>query len=390
MQIMDRKQSRRTVTVFALASFLNDLGSDMIYPIWPMFITTGLGASMSVLGLLDGLGDSLVSLSQAASGYLSDRIRKRKVFVWLGYLLGSGSRIGYAVSGTWQHVVPFRVLDRAGKMRGAPRDAIIADVSSRGNRGTHFGVLRAMDNLGAVCGILVCIALFEVLGYRSLFLLAAIPSAVGAILVVLFIKERKPEDNRVYKGISFSELDRNFRLFLFLSAVFALGSFSYSFLLLYAHQLGFRISFLPVLYLVFTAVASLVSLPFGRLADRAGRRIVLLMSFLFWGLVCVCLLLVRSREGVVVAFVLYGLHKGAIEPVQKAFVSELAPRAYRASSLGGFQMVVGLCALPSSLLAGILWDGVGAFLPLYVSIGLTTIASVLLIFVKEGRIEPMT
>jgi MFS family permease len=390
MQTMDRKQTRRTVTVFALASFLNDLGSDMIYPIWPMFITTGLGASMSVLGFLDGLGDALVSISQAASGYLSDRIRKRKVFVWLGYLLGSGSRIGYAVSGTWQHVVPFRVLDRAGKMRGAPRDAIIADVSSRGNRGTHFGVLRAMDNLGAVCGILVCIALFEVLGYRSLFLLAAIPSAVGAILVVLFIKERKPEDNRVYKGISFSELDRNFRLFLFLSAVFALGSFSYSFLLLYAHQLGFRISFLPVLYLVFTAVASLVSLPFGRLADRIGRRTVLLMSFLFWGLVCVCLLLVRNREGVVVAFVLYGLHKGAIEPVQKAFVSELAPRAYRASSLGGFQMVVGLCALPSSLFAGILWDGVGAFLPLYVSIGLTTIASVLLIFVKEGRIEPMT
>jgi MFS family permease len=383
MQIMDRSQSRRTVTVFALASFLNDLGSDMIYPIWPMFITTGLGASMSVLGFLDGLGDALVSISQAASGYLSDRIRKRKVFVWLGYLLGSGSRIGYAVSGTWQHVIPFRVLDRAGKMRGAPRDAMIADVSSRANRGTHFGVLRAMDNLGAVCGILVCIALFGVLGYRSLFLLAAIPSAVGAILVVLFIREREPADNRIYKGISFSDLDRNFRLFLFLSAVFSLGSFSYSFLLMYAHQLGFRLGFLPVLYLVFTAVASLVSLPFGRFADRAGRRIVLLMSFLFWGLVCVCLLLVRNREGVVVAFVLYGLHKGAIEPVQKAFVSELAPRAYRASSLGGFQMVVGLCALPSSLLAGILWDGIGAFVPLYVSIGLTTIACVLLLFVKE-------
>ncbi len=382
---MDRKQSRRTVTVFALASFLNDLGSDMIYPIWPMFITTGLGASMSVLGLLDGLGDALVSISQAASGYLSDRIRKRKVFVWLGYLLGSGARVGYAVSATWQHVIPFRVLDRTGKMRGAPRDAMIADVSSRANRGTHFGVLRAMDNLGAVCGILVCIVLFGVLGYRSLFLLAAIPSAVGAILVVLFIKERKPEDNRVYKGISFSELDRNFRLFLFLSAVFALGSFSYSFLLLYAHQLGFRLGFLPVLYLIFTAVASLVSLPFGRLADRAGRKTVLLMSFLCWGLVCTCFLLVRSREGVVVAFVLYGLHKGAIEPVQKAFVSELAPRAYRASSLGGFQMVVGLCALPSSLLAGILWDGIGAFVPLYASIGLTTIASVLLIFVKEGK-----
>jgi len=384
---MDKKQSRRTVTVFALASFLNDLGSDMIYPIWPMFITSGLGAGMSVLGLLDGLGDALVSISQAASGYLSDRVRKRKVFVWLGYLLGSGARIGYAVSATWQHVLPFRVMDRTGKMRGAPRDAMIADVSSRENRGTHFGVLRAMDNLGAVCGILVCIALFGVLGYRSLFLLAAIPSAVGAILVVLFIKERKPEDNRVYEGISFSDLDRNFRLFLILSAVFALGSFSYSFLLMYANKLGFRIGFLPVLYLVFTAVASLFSFPFGRLADRAGRKTVLFLSFLFWGLVCACLLLVRSREGVVAAFVLYGLHKGAIEPVQKAFVSELAPRGYRASSLGGFQMVVGLCALPSSLLAGILWDGIGAFVPLYVSIGLTAIAILLLMFVKEGRVD---
>jgi len=384
---MDKKQSRRTVTVFALASFLNDLGSDMIYPIWPTFITTGLGASMSVLGLLDGLGDALVSISQAASGYLSDRVRKRKVFVWLGYLLGSGARVGYALSATWQHVLPFRVLDRAGKMRGAPRDAMIADVSSRVNRGTNFGVLRAMDNLGAVCGILVCMVLFGVLGYRSLFLLAAIPSAVGAILVVLLIKERKPADDRIYKGISFSDLDRNFRLFLFLSAVFSLGSFSYSFLLMYAHELGFRLGFLPVLYLVFTAVASLVSLPFGRLADRAGRRTVLLMSFLFWGFVCVCLLLVRSREGVVVAFVLYGLHKGAIDPVQKTFVSELAPRAYRASSLGGFQMVVGLFALPSSLLAGLLWDGVGAFVPLYVSIGLTTMATVLLIFVKEKTVD---
>jgi MFS family permease len=144
---------------------------------------------------------------------------------------------------------------------------------------------------------------------------------------------------------------------------------------------------LPVLYLVFTAVASLVSLPFGRLADRAGRKAVLMLSFFFWGLVCLSLALVRSQEAVVAAFVLYGLHKGAIEPVQKAFVSELAPTAFRASSLGGFQMVVGLCALPSSLLAGLLWDRVDVFVPLYVSIGLTLLASFLLVFVKEGTAE---
>jgi len=384
---MDRKGTRRTITVFALASFLNDLGSDMIYPIWPMFITAGLGASMSVLGFLDGLGDALVSISQAASGYLSDRIRRRKIFVWLGYLLGSGSRVGYAVSATWQHVIPFRVMDRTGKIRGAPRDAMVADVSTRENRGTHFGVIRAMDSLGAVCGILVCIALFGMLGYRSLFFLAAAPSAVGALLVFLLIRESGPAGIGVHKGISFSDLDPNFKLLLLLSAVFALGSFSYSFLLLYAHELGFRIGFLPVLYLVFTAAASLVSLPFGRLADRAGRRVVLMLAFLFWGLVCLCLVLLRSRAAVFAAFVLYGLHKGAIEPVQRAFVAELAPSAYRASSLGGFQMVVGLCAFPASLLAGLLWDRVGIFVPLYVSLGFTAIASALLMFVKEGRAD---
>jgi len=128
---MDQKETRKTVRTFALASFLNDLGSDMIYPIWPFFVISVLGANMAVLGFIDGLGEAIVSISQAASGYISDRIRKRKIFIWTGYLLGSSSRVGYALSTVWQHLIPFRVLDRAGKIRGAPRDAIIADISSK-------------------------------------------------------------------------------------------------------------------------------------------------------------------------------------------------------------------------------------------------------------------
>src|SRR4030042_680133 len=131
----------------------------MIYPVWPLFVTTVLNANMAALGLLDGLGEALVSISRAVSGYLADRIRKRKVFIWSGYLCGAISRIGYSLSGTWQHLVPFRILDRAGKMRSAPRDAMIADLSAKENRGRNFGLMRAMDNLGAVCGILVCIVL---------------------------------------------------------------------------------------------------------------------------------------------------------------------------------------------------------------------------------------
>ncbi len=188
---MKKKKNGKTVKTFALASFLNDLGADMVHPIWPLFVTIILGADMAILGLIDGLGASIVSITQAISGYVSDRIKRRKVFVWIGYLLSSFSRIGYAFSTVWQHLIPFKIIDRAGKLRGAPRDAIIADVSTRKNRGKNFGLLRAMDNLGAVFGIVICILFFGMLGYKNLFLLAAIPSMVGALLVFLIVKERK-------------------------------------------------------------------------------------------------------------------------------------------------------------------------------------------------------
>ncbi|MDP3970441.1 MAG: MFS transporter [bacterium] len=210
--MISNKDTKKTVRTFALASFLNNLGSDMIYPIWPLFVTSVLGVPMTVLGFLDGLGDALVSISQAFSGYLSDRFKKRKPFIWLGYLFGGLSRIGYALSSYWQLLIPFRILDRAGKMRGAPRDAMIADASTQANRGKNFGIIRAMDNLGAVCGIIVCIIFFNVLGYRNLFLLASIPSLISLLLIIFFIKEKKLPDTKIYKGLALKDIDRNFKL----------------------------------------------------------------------------------------------------------------------------------------------------------------------------------
>src|SRR4030042_3717542 len=156
---MESKEKKKPIRIFLWASFLNDMGSDMIYPVWPLFVTTVLNANMAALGFLDGLGEALVSISQAVSGYLSDRLRRRKVFIWSGYLCGALSRIGYSLSGTWLHLIPFRILDRAGKIRGAPRAAMIEDLSDKENRGRQFGLLRTMDHLGAVCGILLCIVL---------------------------------------------------------------------------------------------------------------------------------------------------------------------------------------------------------------------------------------
>ena len=381
----ERAETKRTMRTFAAASFLNDMGSDIVYPLWPLFVTQVLKANMTALGFLDGLGETLVSLSQAASGYYSDRLRRRKVFIWAGYLCGALSRIGYAASTVWQHLIPFRILDRAGKIRSAPRDALIADISSDADRGRHFGLLRAMDNLGAVFGILIAVALVDILGFRLLFALAAVPSVVGAALILRNIKEPKTPRSRVFKGLSFKDIDRNLALYLALNGVFALGAFSYSFLLLSAREAGFKTGYIPVLYLVYSMAAAALSYPFGRLSDRIGRKPVLFMAFGAWAAVCAGMIATRNLPAVGLLFVLYGLHKAALDPVQKTVAAELAPQAFRASVLGGFQMVIGLAALPASILAGLLWDTAGRQTPFLVSLGLTAVAALILLFVKETR-----
>jgi MFS family permease len=379
----DDTRRRRTVRTFAAASFLNDVGADMIYSVWPLFVTTALGANMAALGFIDGLGDTIVSISQAVSGYLSDRLRKRKIFIVIGYLCGSLSRVGYAVSTVWQHLIPMRVLDRAGKIRSAPRDAIVADLSSRENRGSNFGLLRAADNLGATCGILLSIVLLTTLGYRTLFLLAAIPSTIAAVLVAFRVSETARPAGMTTKGLSLRDLSKDYRLFLFLSAIFALGSFSYSFLLINAYDKGFSKGTVPVLYLVFTVAAFVSSIPFGRLSDRLGRKRVLLLAFILWAISCAGFAIYRDSVVIIGMFIIYGLHRGAFDTVQKAFVSELAPEDYRASALGLHQMVTGLCALPASLVAGLLWDEIGTSAPFIVSFGLTMVSTLLLFFVRE-------
>ncbi|MBU1445883.1 MFS transporter [Patescibacteria group bacterium] len=384
-KISEAKNSRRIVRTFSWASFLNDMGSDMISSIWPLFVLSFTGVNMQILGLIDGIGGAIVSISQAVSGYLSDRLRKRKVFIWTGYLFAGFSRIGYALSITWHWLIPFRIMDRSGKMRGSPRDAIIADISTVQTRGRNFGFLRMMDNLGAVFGIIISILLIQYLGYKTVFMIAAIPSVLGALLVIFFIKERPFKKQNIFKGIHFSDLNKNFRLFLISSAIFALGSFSYSFLLIYAKNFGFSETFVPILYLIFTLMASIFSIPFGKLTDRIGRKKVVGISFLFWILTCLTLIFVRSYLGLIFIFILYGIHLAAKEVSQKTFVSELVPIEFRASGLGGFQMVIGLAALPSSFLAGFLWDRIGILVPLYFSLGLTIIAFFMLMFVKDTK-----
>lgn len=384
MANQNEQENKKTIKTFAAASFLNDMGSDMIYPIWPFFIRNILGANMTILGILDGIGDALVSISQAVSGYFSDKLKKRKVFIWIGYLMGAISRVGYALSTSWQIVLPFKMLDRAGKIRSSPRDAIIADVSNDLNRGKNFGILRTADHLGAVTGIAICLFLINFISIKTIFLLASIPSIIGVWLIILMIKERKAENITAFKGINLKLFDKNFRLFLVTSGIFALGSFSYSFLLIFVQDYGFKIYTLPIFYLIYTISAAFSSYPFGYFSDKFGRKTTLQIGYALWILICIGFFFNKSFIIFVLLFILYGSHKGALDTVQKAFASELGPAEFRASSLGGFQLVIGLCALPASLIAGLLWDNLGKEATLIFSITVSVISSIVLYFIKEN------
>ncbi len=378
----DTPEAKHTIRTFAAATFLNDLGSNMIHPVWPIFVTEVLRANMAALGLLDGMGEALVSIAKAFSGYFSDRVHRRKIFIWMGYLLSATARFGYSLSHIWTHLIPFRILDRIAKERSAPRDAMIADVSTYKNRGSHFGFIRAMDHLGGICGILLCLFLLKFLGYRVIFALASIPTFLSAVLILLFIKEKRVGLGSNIPKLHFKDVGQNYRFFLGLSSVFALGAFSYSFLLLYAKNLGFKVTHVILLYLIFTAAASLSSFVMGKLADRVGRKPILYLCYSLWLLVCLLLVLTPSRLVILLCFVLYGAHKGILIPIQRTVVSECSLEDFRASCLGGFYMVTGLCALPASFLAGLLWEAFGMLTPFYVSMGFTGVALLFLGFIK--------
>lgn len=382
------KDKKKVVNIFAFASFLNDLGSDIIYPLWPLFIRS-LKANMVALGLIDGIGDAVVSLSSFLSGYLADKIKKRKIFVWLGYLFGSLSRIGYALAKIWPVLIPLKILDRFGKIRQAPRDAIIADISDDTDRGRNFGFLRTMDNLGAVCGIIIAILFFKFLGFRKLSFLAALPSLIGVFLILIFIKEKKI-DKEIKKdsktlNFSFKLFDRDYYLYLFSSSLFSLSYFSYSFLLIYANNFGYQETFIPLFYLIFTLTASLFSLSFGKLADKTSRKFTLFLGYLFWVIATLGFIFLKSKFLLFPLFLIYGLNKAALEPSQKALVAELSPLELRATGIGFFQMINGITALFSSFIAGILWEIFNMKAPFYISLLLTVIAAIILFFVKEKR-----
>lgn len=344
----------RNIILLAVASLVTDVSSEMIQPLLPLFIVSLGGAGIAV-GLVSGLGSTFTNLFQVVFGYISDRIRKRKVFVVAGYILSAVMKLIYPLAATWHHIMILYPMERCGKgIRTAPRDALLSSYSHKDRRGMTFGLHRTFDTAGAVIGSVLALVLFTIMGMslRSILLLAGVV-AFFSLIPIFKVEECVPKSRT---EIRLSSLSRPLMLFIFISALFSFANISYMFYLLKVKLHG-QSEFIAILmYVWFNIVYTLLSLPSGIVSDRRGRSIVLITGYFFLSVTALGFAFARSLPQFFLLFGMYGIVDALINPNQKAFVSDLSDESVRGSALGAFQTVNGLVALPAGILAGYLWD----------------------------------
>ncbi len=368
------------VIILGLTSFLTDVSSEMIYPLLPLYLTTRLGVSPSIVGLIEGIAESLASILKVFSGYISDRVQRRKALAILGYSSSAVGKFLLYLSASWIWVLGGRVIDRFGKgVRTAPRDALIADSTPPERRGRAYGLHRALDTAGAAVGVILAYYFLTAYkgDYTAVFLYSLIPAILGVAILSLARERRivKAVASEHNLSFSWSALPTRLKAFLIVVLLFALGNSSNQFLLLRAKDVGFAPHMVLLLYLAYNIVYALFSYPAGRLSDRIGRKTLLVLGYLFYGLVYLGFALVQSQAHVWPLFAAYGLYIAFTEGVEKALVADIAPLELRATLIGLHATFVGIGLLPASFLAGVLWDVLGASAPFYFGGGLGLLAA---------------
>jgi len=379
------------IIVLGLVSLLTDVSSEMVYPLLPLFLTTRLGAGPAIVGLIEGIAESLASLLKVFSGYASDWFGRRKPLAVLGYGSSTAGKVVLYLAGSWPAVLAARVIDRFGKgVRTAPRDALIADSSTPETRGRAYGLHRAMDTLGAAVGVLL--AYYFITAYKGdysrVFLWAMVPAFLG-VAALFLVREGRARavaysgaDNgkggvsssdrqsgagglmpgtsrRRLPPFQWSKLDRRLRRFLVVVSLFALGNSSNQFLLLRASNIGFGPATILLVYLLYNMVYAALSYPAGRLSDRIGRKTLLVAGYATYGLVYLGFAFAGSPWHIWTLFAVYGVYIALTEGVEKALVADIAPGELRATTIGLHATLVGIALLPASLLAGLLWKFFG-------------------------------
>jgi len=358
----------RNVVLLGWVSLLTDISSEMLYPLVPVFLTTVLHAPMAALGLIEGLAEGTANILKIFSGWWSDRLGRRKPFVIGGYGLSAFSKPMLALARGWPFVLAMRVADRTGKgLRSSSRDALIADYTTEGQRGRAFGLHRAMDSLGAVAGPLVALYFMSRLGdspeaYRTIFRWAFIPAILGVLLI--FVVKERPFQAR-YKRPTFGwhVFNRDFRIFVLVNMVFAIGNSSDAFLILRAKELFSSTSNAMVTvilaYVLYNLTYSLGSYPAGALADRIGSRRVFTFGLFLFACVYAGFALNHDPRIVWALFAVYGFYTAFTDGVGKAYASKLVQEEYRATGMGVYHMSTGMANLCASVAAGLLWQRFG-------------------------------
>jgi len=380
---------RRNVWALGFVSLFNDIASEMVYPIIPLFLTQTLGASASIVGVIEGIAEATASVLKVFSGWFSDRFRRRKPLVTAGYTVSALSKFILSLSGMWWQVLFARFVDRVGKgTRTSARDALIADSTDEERRGAAFGLHRALDTTGAIIGPLLALALLHFLHekYATIFLIAVIPGLIGVALLIFLVREpaRVTTTPPLSLKLSLRALSRPFRIFLLVNVLFALGNSSDAFLILRARSLGFDAVAIVLLYVAFNVSYALFAFPIGKLADRFGARRVLILSFLFFALLYAGFGRITEPFLLWIFFPLYGVYMAMSEGVTRAYISQIVPAEIRATAMGGFYTITGVTTFFSSFIAGLLWQYIGVSAPFYFGATTAAIACGLFLRLRPG------
>ena len=380
----------------ASSACLTILQAKLFIRFYRRFLALTLGASPFIIGLIEGFAESVAAFLKLFSGYLSDRFEKRKFPVFLGYSLASLTRPLLAFVGSWQQVLFVRVTDRVGKgIRGAPRDAIIAESVPVEKRGLAFGFNRAADHLGAVIGPVVAFILLShfasdpknpsINDYRQVFLYASIPVVLGLFVIVFFVKEKpKKTSDKTAPPIKLSlkEFDGNFKRFLVVIALFTLSNSTDAFLLLRAEQSGIAVAVLPLLWMFLHISKVVFSLIGGDLSDKIGRKTLIFSGWMVYALVYAGFAFVGSAWQAWTLFLIYGVYFGLTEGVEKALVADLVPPEKRGTAFGFYNLAFSITVFPASILFGAIWTKFGVEYAFLISAFISICAAALLLTIQ--------
>ncbi|MBA3022650.1 MAG: MFS transporter [Gammaproteobacteria bacterium] len=377
------------VLKLGLVSLLTDLSSEMIFSVFAIFFTTIAGASAALLGMIEGFADLSASSLNYFAGWLSDRTGKRKIFAFSGYAFSTLAKIILLISSSVMGLSIFRVIERLGKgFRGPPRDAWLSTVADKDTRGYSFGVHKALDKSGAVLGPLVAYGLLLWLGegvstYRILFWVALVPALLSIVVLSLIKDQPGVQHQRENMFESWKTLSPEFKRYLVPAGLFSLAYFSFGFLLLRAHSVGFAVKDIVLLYALFN-IAFVVAAPLiGKLGDHVGRARMIMLSYLIYFLMCIGFVFATMQWQIIVLFIVYGVFFSIDEAQSKAFIADIELER-RASAIGLYNFVTGLIYLPASLIAGALWllHPASAF---FVAACLSLIALMVFVFLRPGQ-----